>query len=97
MTDDEESKQIISDLVDSLETCMVLVAAQKAVLKIRGGEDWESQVLSAQMMLAPHFGEVFLPLREILLGSSVVRSSEIDWHQIVQKLIESADDADQSE
>jgi len=90
----EEAKEMIGNLLDSLELATVLIAAQKAVLTVQGKSGWGSQVLQAQEMLAPHFGEVFLPLRELLLGSSAVQSSEIDWHQIVQNLIESANNND---
>lgn len=89
----EEAKEIIRSLMDSMETLFLLAAAQNFILKFNV-DDWEGQVARIQGLLASPLGEVFLPLREILAGSSAVRRSEIDWHQIVRDLIESVDDAD---
>ena len=93
----EEAKELIGSLVDSIEESVVLSAAYKVVLSVQGKPGWEREVEDAQEKMRGPFGEVFLPLRELLAGTSAVQSSDINWHQIVQKLIESANDIDLSE
>lgn len=90
----EEARDLIRSLVDSIEESVILSAAYKVVLSVQGKAGWEQEVVDAQEKMRAPFGEVFLPLREILAGTSAVRSSEINWHQIVQKLIESANNID---
>ena len=89
----DEAREIIGNLVNCLEECVVLSAAYKIVFSVHGKPGWEDDVEYAQAKIYGAVGEVFLPLREMLRGSSAVQRSEIDWHQIVLTLIESAKDS----
>ena len=90
----EEAKELIGELLDVLEKSIVLNGAYKVVATVEGMVGWEDRVQDAQNQLAPHFAEVFLPLREILLSSAPAHISYTDWHRIVQNLIESVGDLD---
>jgi hypothetical protein len=93
----DEAKEIIGQLSDLIEECIVFSAAYKAVLSVEGKPGWEEMVEYVQEKFRPVFGELIFPLREILRGASVVQRSEIDWHQIVRSLIESAGSSDLAE
>ena len=92
----EEAREIIGNLLDSIETGFVLAAAQKAVLTAQAGKGWESQVVVAQEIYQKAFREVFSRIRGILLSTSSEIPLPVDWQQMVRELLESVDGLDLS-
>jgi hypothetical protein len=89
MAQDDGYGEVIDDLVGELEQCVILLAAQRAVLATSKMPDWEAKVAEAQEIARPEFAEVFQLLRDILLPSSPARIAGRDWRQIVHRLLES--------
>jgi hypothetical protein len=92
-----QAQEIIGALLDVFEESILLCAANKVVLSIEGGLGWEARVEHMKELMAPQFAEVFLPLRKVLHSSSLARTSDTDWHQIVRTLLESVKDFDPTE
>jgi len=90
----EADRQIIEILLESLERCISLALAQKAMLTAQGTPNWEAFVINTQDIISKRLHVKFEQFREILLLSSSEDQLPTGWLEIVAALLDSVNDPD---
>lgn len=88
----EQYEDIINQLLNLIETLIGQKIATVCLLEVLLPDyDWYSHVTRAEQLHAERLHELLLPLRTLIVASHDETIPEIDWRQIVQKLVESVD------